>query len=141
MRWSRRRPEELRVIWRGFEKTGEKLGPHFVGLGSDHWPQCRDDRLALRADGFHRGNRRLKHAGQRALPARMRSADDPAFRIGEKDDAAVGAGDAEAETARRCDEPVASRPLAICKRCAHGAGVRRMNLEWHEEILRRNAKP
>ncbi len=68
-----------------FEIAFGKFRSHLIGRLRDRRPDDRDDPRPPGAQRLHRRERRLGDPGQRALPARMRRADDARLLIGEQD--------------------------------------------------------
>src|SRR3546814_2773881 len=79
-----------------------------VGGASDARADRRSDMGAARAEAFHRVQRRIGDPGERALPARVRGADDAGLAVGEKHGHAVGGQYAEQDAGRARDERIRS---------------------------------
>src|SRR3546814_15414865 len=81
-----------------------------VGGASDARADRRSDMGAARAEAFHRVQRRIGDPGERALPARVRGADDAGLAVGEKHGHAVGGQYAEQDAGRARDERIGFGP-------------------------------
>ena len=131
--------EALRRLSRRIE-SGDELGADLVGALGDAGTERGGDGVSFGAEPLHRGDRRLDHAAERALPAGMRGPDDPRLRVGEQDHAAIGPGDAERQPGRRGHDPVAARTRVGRPVFGDGDRVRGMDLVGHSQPVRRNAE-
>ncbi len=129
------------------QETRDEFRADFVAFAADHGAERDMNIGAARALRLHGGDGRLDHAKQRALPARVRGADDAGARVGEQQHAAVGAGDAQRERRRCRHQTVAARTLVLAPGPRDDARVARMDLIGDEQALgarsemRRHARP
>src|SRR6185437_5367197 len=72
---SYRRQEEQTVFGIGIDKTLDEFAADFIARLADQRTDRGDDAAALGAELFHRRDGGFQDAGQRALPAGMRSPD------------------------------------------------------------------
>src|SRR5208337_3160871 len=81
-------------------KAFDEFGPDLIASGVDQRSERDSNFAAASAEPFHRHERRLDHAVERALPAGVGGADHTFRRVDEEQHAAIGAGHAEREAAR-----------------------------------------
>src|ERR1700733_839730 len=91
-------------------ETGDQIGTDFIIGLPDHGADGGADVAARGAEPFHRLNRRLDHARERAAPAGMRCANHMPLRIGEENRSAVRRGHADGERAHAGYDCVGAGP-------------------------------
>ena len=140
MVWAWGRFEEAFVGVIGRRKTRDQIGPHLVTRLPDHRPDRGHDAPAVGAAAFHRIERCLDHAGERATPAGMGRADDACAVVDEEDRAAIGGRDADGQPGNFGNDCIGPRARIRAPRPLDGHDVRRMNLVGGEQVKRCDAE-
>ena len=110
MALARRGDEEQGILRVSLHESLDEFGAHFIAVLADQGADGGEDAAAFGAEFFHRLDRGLHDAGQRALPSRMNSADHARVWIDQQDRSAIGRGDADGETLGAGDDGVGARP-------------------------------
>src|SRR5882762_4286696 len=139
MALARRGNEERGILRVSLDEPLDEFAAHFVRVLADQGTDGGEDAAAFGAEFFHRLDRGFHDAGQRALPPRMNSADHARVGIDQQYRSAIGRGDADGQTLGAGDDGVGARPRRALPWSGGYHRVRRMDLPYAEEMLRRDA--